>query len=80
MNMRSLIICTYSVLLDDTDMFSRTGGGGYEYFGLDSQNGGIVVVRPDGYVGFMTPIDLVADLQGYFDGFMTHALAPVNGR
>lgn len=51
-------------------MFSRTGGGGYEYFGLDSNNGGIVVVRPDGYVGFMTSLDGVKDLEAYFDGFM----------
>ncbi|KAK7681578.1 hypothetical protein QCA50_015311 [Cerrena zonata] len=61
-----------SVLLDDTDMFSRTGGKGYEYFGLDPNNGGIVVVRPDGYVGFLTPLDGIKDLEAYFDGFMVH--------
>ncbi|OBZ73534.1 Phenol 2-monooxygenase [Grifola frondosa] len=38
------------VLLDDVDMFARTGGGGYEAYGIDPHKGALVIVRPDGYV------------------------------
>lgn len=58
------------MLLDDTDMYARSGSKGYEFFGLDTKNGAIVVVRPDGYVGFIAPLDGVKDLETYFDAFM----------
>ena len=37
-------------------MFKRSGGGGYEYYGVDPR-GAIVVVRPDGYVGVVAPFE-----------------------
>lgn len=58
------------MLLDDIDMFSRTGGKGYEFFGLDPKGGAIVVVRPDGYIGFLASLEGMKDLELYFDGFM----------
>ncbi|KAI0333878.1 hypothetical protein GY45DRAFT_189162 [Cubamyces sp. BRFM 1775] len=58
------------VLLDDTDMYARVGGGGYETYGIDPQHGAIVVVRPDGYVGMIAPIDGLQDLDAYFNSFM----------
>ena len=58
------------MLLDDTDMYARVGGGGYEAYGIDPQCGAIVVVRPDGYVGMVAPINGLQDLNAYFDSFM----------
>ncbi|GBE86738.1 Phenol hydroxylase [Sparassis crispa] len=60
------------VLLDDADMYRRSGGGGYEYYGIDPR-GAIVVVRPDGYVGAVAPFGRVDDIGEYFASFM---LAP----
>lgn len=58
------------MLLDDTDVCARTGGGGYDYFGIDPEGGAIVVVRPDGYVGAMAPFEKVGDINAYFAGFL----------
>ncbi|KAI0794575.1 FAD binding domain-containing protein [Fomes fomentarius] len=61
------------VLLDDTDMYARVGGGGYETYGIDPQAGAIVIVRPDGYVGIVAPFDRVDDVNAYFASFMVAA-------
>ncbi|KAI8996410.1 FAD binding domain-containing protein [Trametes punicea] len=58
------------VLLDDTDMYARVGGGGYEAYGIEPQRGAIVVVRPDGYVGMVAPLERLKDVDAYFDSFM----------
>ena len=58
------------MLLDDTDMFTRTGGGGYDTYGIDKQQGAIVVVRPDGYVGIVAPFEKLGDVEEYFAAFM----------
>ena len=50
-------------------MFKRSGGGGYEYYGVDPQ-GVIVVVRPDGYVGMVAPFEHHGALDEYFAPFM----------
>ncbi|GBE89458.1 Phenol hydroxylase [Sparassis crispa] len=58
------------VLVDDTDMYNRSGaGGGYEYYGIDPE-GAIVIVRPDGYVGMVAPFDHLEDVTDYFASFM----------
>ncbi|KAL4251566.1 PheA/TfdB FAD monooxygenase family protein [Abortiporus biennis] len=59
------------VLLDDVDMFQRTGGKGYAYYGIDSEQGVIVIVRPDGYVGMVSPLEKIEDVEAYFAGFLT---------
>lgn len=61
---------TCRILLDDTDPFERAGGGGYKAYGINAQEGAIVVVRPDGYVGIVAPFEKVADLNAYFGSFM----------
>jgi len=61
------------VLIDDVDMGSRSGGGGYKYYGIDEQEGAIVIIRPDGYVGAITAFDRVSELKKYFDGFMARS-------
>ncbi|KAI0675863.1 FAD binding domain-containing protein [Trametes maxima] len=58
------------VLLDDTDLYARVGGGGYEAYGIDAQRGAIVVIRPDGYVGVVAPLDGAKDVVAYFESFM----------
>lgn len=63
----------YRVFIDDNDSLGKIGGGGYQYYGIDEKKGAIVTVRPDGYVGMITPFDRVSDLKGYFAGFMAKA-------
>ncbi|THH26983.1 hypothetical protein EUX98_g7209 [Antrodiella citrinella] len=58
------------VLLDDTDMYARTGGGGYERYGIDPERGAVVVVRPDGYVGIVAPLEGVKGIQEYLSVFL----------
>ncbi|EMD39328.1 hypothetical protein CERSUDRAFT_82057 [Gelatoporia subvermispora B] len=57
------------VLVDDSDMFGRTGGGGYEAYGIDAR-GALVVVRPDGYVAMVAPFEHHRDIDRYFESFM----------
>lgn len=51
-------------------MFSRCGGGGYDKYGIDPLTGAIVVVRPDGYVGMVAPLEGLSEIEAYFAGFM----------
>ena len=51
-------------------MFKRTGGNGYKTYGIDPLLGAVVVVRPDGYVSMVAPLDSVQDINKYFAGFM----------
>ena len=62
--------CYIRVLVDDVDYAGRSGGGGFAAYGIDPKSGAIVVVRPDGYVGTMAPLDKVEDIDAYFSGFM----------
>ncbi|KAM5541471.1 hypothetical protein V8D89_005025 [Ganoderma adspersum] len=58
------------VLLDDQELAGRCGGGGYEAYGIDPEEGAIVVVRPDGYVGMVAPFEHLEDITRYFASFM----------
>jgi len=58
------------VLLDDTDVTGTRGGQIYERYGISRSKGALVVVRPDGYVGAIAPLDDLAALDVYFAGFM----------
>ncbi|KAH9945763.1 FAD binding domain-containing protein [Amylocystis lapponica] len=57
------------MFVDDLDMYGRSGGGGYDYYGIDPR-GAVVVVRPDGYVGMVAPLDRVQDITDYFESFL----------
>lgn len=57
------------VLIDDTDTTGSVGGGGYSYYGVTDE-GAIVVVRPDGYVGTIAPLEGIAEIDVYFAQFM----------
>lgn len=50
-------------------MYKRSGGGGYESYGIDPR-GVVVVVRPDGYIGMIAPFDSLQDIDDYFASFM----------
>ena len=52
-------------------MFARVGGKGYEHYGIDPEKGAIVIVRPDGYVGMVAPLDNIQDVNEYFAAFMS---------
>ncbi|TFK48390.1 hypothetical protein OE88DRAFT_1664163 [Heliocybe sulcata] len=56
------------VVLDDVDVTGKIGGGIYETYGVGPE-GAVVVVRPDGYVGVVTPLEDVGSLERYFEGF-----------
>ncbi|KAH9057459.1 FAD binding domain-containing protein [Lactarius vividus] len=58
------------VLLDDTDITGTRGGRIHERYGIGRTAGAIVVVRPDGYVGTVAPLDKLTVLDGYFGRFM----------
>ncbi|PCH36404.1 hypothetical protein WOLCODRAFT_140399 [Wolfiporia cocos MD-104 SS10] len=58
------------VLLDDTDMFGRSGGGGYDAYGIDRTRGAVVIVRPDGFVGTVAPLEHLSEIDDYFSSFM----------
>lgn len=57
------------VFIDDTDITGSFGGKGYSYYGIGPE-GALVVVRPDGYVGAIAPLDHVEELDAYFASFM----------
>ena len=58
------------VLLDDTDVTGTRGGRIHERYGISRSAGALVVVRPDGYIGTVAPLDELAELDAYFSGFM----------
>ncbi|KAI0341977.1 hypothetical protein BDW22DRAFT_1345745 [Trametopsis cervina] len=53
------------VFVDDVDITGEQGGRAYENFGISDQ-GALVVVRPDGYVGFVTTLSDADGVLGYF--------------
>ena len=65
-----ILIPLRRVLLDDADTQGKTGGGGYEKFGIDPSVCALVAVRPDGYVGMVAPLDRADALNAYFEKFM----------
>ncbi|KAI4525752.1 hypothetical protein K523DRAFT_297906 [Schizophyllum commune Tattone D] len=62
------------IIDDDMDVRGHSSGGGYEKFGIDPSRGAIVVVRPDSVTGAIAPLQKIAALDEYFDGFLLPAL------
>ncbi|KAG2075534.1 hypothetical protein BDR04DRAFT_1228533 [Suillus decipiens] len=58
------------VLIDDTDVTGRLGGGAYKRFGIDEKAITMVIVRPDGYVGMIAPSTALESLDKYFGSFL----------
>ena len=60
-------------LRDYEKIFAPDLKSGHDIFamrGIDRQNGCMVIVRPDQFVGHVLPLDGCAELSAYFDGFM----------
>ena len=57
------------MFVDDVAVSGTEGGKAYRSYGL-SPDGAVVIVRPDGYIGTVVPLDGVAALSEYFAGFM----------
>lgn len=54
-------------------MSGTKGGQAYATFGINpSCPGTVVVVRPDGYVGFISHLDAASDINGYFQSFIVN--------
>jgi phenol 2-monooxygenase len=64
----NLVDSSCRVFVDDVDMTGTQGGKAYEYFGIEP-SGAVVIVRPDGYVGFVSPFN-VLHIDEYFASFM----------
>ena len=56
------------VFIDDKDIKNASGGDGYKNYGID-KTGAIIIVRPDGYVGMISPLDKIDDIDIYFSSF-----------
>jgi phenol 2-monooxygenase len=50
-------------------MTGTQGGKAYESFGI-APSGAVVIVRPDGYVGFVSSFETARDIDDYFTSFM----------
>ncbi|EIM90606.1 uncharacterized protein STEHIDRAFT_49341 [Stereum hirsutum FP-91666 SS1] len=61
------------VLVDETDVSGSLGGRAYETYGI-GEDGAIVIVRPDGYVGLVTGIDEADNIGEYFGGVLAGKL------
>lgn len=44
------------------------GENAYEIYGITKEEGAMVVVRPDGYIGTITPLTRPMDTEAYFKG------------
>jgi phenol 2-monooxygenase len=66
----------FRVFVDDISIAFNAGGKAYSAYGIDRSAGAIVVVRPDGYVGLVAPIEDVGVLNTYFANFMIQRTTP----
>ncbi|KAJ3502469.1 hypothetical protein NLJ89_g8874 [Agrocybe chaxingu] len=57
------------VLIDDTDVRGTQGGDGYRNYGI-GPDGAAVVIRPDGYVSMVAPLNAINELDNYFRAFI----------
>ncbi|KAF9046226.1 FAD binding domain-containing protein [Panaeolus papilionaceus] len=58
------------VLIDDIDVQGCAGGGGYAKYGVGPELGAVVVVRPGGYVGTITPLEKPDGFESYISRFI----------
>ena len=60
------------VFIDQKALHGDLGGKAYATYSI-SPAGAVVVVRPDGYVGTVAPLNKMEHLDEYFAGFMDHS-------
>ncbi|KAJ6258552.1 hypothetical protein Dda_6596 [Drechslerella dactyloides] len=63
----------YRKVYADDESYHEGHGRVYENFGIDGEEGCIVVVRPDGYVATIVRMDDTRSLEAYFARFMIKA-------
>ena len=58
--------------MDDISNNGAQGGQAYDSYGISKDDGAIIIVRPDGYVGIVAPLseEGVKEVNEYFEGFM----------
>ncbi|KAH6673354.1 FAD binding domain protein [Halenospora varia] len=59
----------WKVFVDDVS-YHEGDGKAYEGYGVDRERGCVVVVRPDGYVGWIGEAEDVSEMGKFFGGFM----------
>lgn len=59
---------SYDKVFVDDECYHQGHGQAYEGYGVDKHQGCVVVVRPDGYTGFIGDLDDIAGLEDYFGG------------
>jgi phenol 2-monooxygenase len=59
----------WKIFVDD-ESYHEGHGHAYEGYVVDAEKGCLVVVRPDGYVGWLREIEDVGEVGRYFGGFM----------
>ncbi|BEJ18231.1 hypothetical protein CspHIS471_0705080 [Cutaneotrichosporon sp. HIS471] len=70
----------YDKIYADCETYHRGHGHAYEKYGIDSEHGAIVVVRPDGYVGMVCDLEDTAELETYFSEFMAVPAKPLGAQ
>lgn len=60
----------YNKIFVDDVSYHEGHGRAYEGYNIDKEGGKVVVVRPDGYVGFMGEVEDVEGLKKYFEGVL----------
>lgn len=61
---------TSQVVYDDQLPLSHFGGDAHALYGASHEEGAIVVVRPDTWIGTAVTVSDAASLEGYFNGFL----------
>lgn len=69
----------YDKVFVDDESYHEGHGEAYEGYGVDKERGCVVAVRPDGYTGFITDLDDVRGLDGYFGGCLLDLNSFSNG-
>ncbi len=54
----------------DEESYNSGHGHCYQHFGIDSDSGAVLIVRPDNYVSKLTTLDDYDGITSFFRGFM----------
>lgn len=60
----------YDKIFVDEKSYHQGHGKAYEGYGVNPEKGAVVVVRPDGYVGLVTGLENVIEVQKWFTGVL----------
>lgn len=63
----------------DDEHYNAGQGHAYERYGVDAQQGAVVIVRPDQYVAKVLALEDAAGVEKFFGGCLLEQRAVVNG-